>query len=290
MKAQQGFTLIELAIVLVIVTILIGGLAMPLSAQIESRRIGETKKIMEEAREAIIGYAMRHTVASACTCEYKSDGTLNTPDDPADPTDDPDSTCFIPICPSTSTSTTLTLTIARHYLPCPDTDGNGTENRPASGECFQERGFFPWRDLGTASQDAWGNRIRYAVTADLADATIGFHNGSSGTWNQIISSTAQCSLIPPIVDVATNVPVVLISHGPNSRGARNVNIPLATATPAAPAATGANELQNLGTPQNTCTTSSFISANPTDTFDDLVTWLPFTVLISRVCPSPGGCP
>jgi prepilin-type N-terminal cleavage/methylation domain-containing protein len=60
MTPQRGFTLIELAIVLVIITILIGGLAMPLSAQIQARRIAETNKILEEAREAIIGYAMTH--------------------------------------------------------------------------------------------------------------------------------------------------------------------------------------------------------------------------------------
>jgi len=53
MKPARGFTLIELAIVLVIVTILIGGLAVPLSAQIQARRIAETKKTLEEAREAI---------------------------------------------------------------------------------------------------------------------------------------------------------------------------------------------------------------------------------------------
>ena len=41
MKRTRGFTLIELMIVVVIMTILIGGLAMPLSAQIQARRIGE---------------------------------------------------------------------------------------------------------------------------------------------------------------------------------------------------------------------------------------------------------
>ncbi len=43
MKQARGFTLIELAIVLVIITILIGGLAVPLSAQIQARRIAETR-------------------------------------------------------------------------------------------------------------------------------------------------------------------------------------------------------------------------------------------------------
>ena len=70
MKAQQGFTLIELAIVLVIVTLLVGGLAMPLSAQIEARRIGETRKTMEEAREAILGYAMSHPIPKTCVCQF----------------------------------------------------------------------------------------------------------------------------------------------------------------------------------------------------------------------------
>ena len=46
MTVQRGFTLIEMAIVLVIITILIGGLAMPLAAQIQARRIAETKKIL----------------------------------------------------------------------------------------------------------------------------------------------------------------------------------------------------------------------------------------------------
>jgi len=58
--AQRGFTLIEMAIVLVIITVLIGGLAMPLSAQIQARRIAETKKTLEEAQHAIMGYKL-HT-------------------------------------------------------------------------------------------------------------------------------------------------------------------------------------------------------------------------------------
>jgi prepilin-type N-terminal cleavage/methylation domain-containing protein len=64
MKAQRGFTLIELAIVLVIVTILIGGLAVPLSAQIQARRIAETKQTLQEARDALVGYAMITSTAT----------------------------------------------------------------------------------------------------------------------------------------------------------------------------------------------------------------------------------
>lgn len=278
-KTQQGFSLIELAIVLVIVTILLGGLAVPLSAQIEARRIAETRKIMDEAKEAIMGYAMTHS----CSCQYDSSGILS--EAPLGPL--PQSTCTS-FCPATGPNS---ATIKRPYLPCPDTNADGMENRLASGECLQFRGYIPSVDLGTASQDAWGNRILYAVAADIADSTKGFYTGSlaAGNWNQVLSSTAQCTLAVPNVDVAADVPVVLVSHGSNSRGARNANIPPADPTPVAPAATGVDELQNLGTTQNTCTTKSFISANPSDAFDDLVTWLPFSMLISRVCPTPGGC-
>lgn len=58
MNQERGFTLIELAIVLVILTLLIGGLVVPLTAQIQARRIAETKQTLEEAREAILGFAM----------------------------------------------------------------------------------------------------------------------------------------------------------------------------------------------------------------------------------------
>lgn len=53
-----GFTLIEIAIVFLIVTLLLGGLLVPLSTQIEQRRIGETQKALEEIKEALIGYAV----------------------------------------------------------------------------------------------------------------------------------------------------------------------------------------------------------------------------------------
>ena len=274
MKHQQGFTLIELAIVLVIVTLLVGGLAMPLSAQIQARRIAETRKIMEEAREALIGYAMTHS----CICAYTGvgpSGLLIT---------GPATTCTgagSP-CPATNPSSNST-TLGRPYLPCPDANGNtGTESRPANAECLQSRGYFPWRDLGTASQDAWGNRLRYEVTTEFADASIGFSNASINGGNIQICSASGC--VPP-GDVASNIPVVLVSSGPNGLGAININ-----GNPQAPP-TSNDERENA----NTVTTNSiYVSRIPTQPgvgeFDDLVVWLPTPLLISRVCPSPGGCP
>lgn len=56
----QGFTLTELAVVLVIVALLLGGLLLPLSAQIELRNINDNRKAMAEIREALLGYAAVH--------------------------------------------------------------------------------------------------------------------------------------------------------------------------------------------------------------------------------------
>ncbi|GGY38521.1 prepilin-type N-terminal cleavage/methylation domain-containing protein [Pseudoduganella albidiflava] len=54
---QPGFTLVEIAIVLVVVGLLVGGLITPLSTQLEQRRVADTQRAMEEAREALVGFA-----------------------------------------------------------------------------------------------------------------------------------------------------------------------------------------------------------------------------------------
>ncbi len=69
----RGFTLVELAMVLMIVGLLLGGLIVPLSAQMEQRRATETQKTLEEIKEALTGYAVIN-------------GQLPCPADPATPT------------------------------------------------------------------------------------------------------------------------------------------------------------------------------------------------------------
>src|ERR1035437_4340677 len=58
MKTTHGFTLVELAIVLVIVALILGTGLTLLSAQQEQRRIEDTNARLSDAREALIGFAI----------------------------------------------------------------------------------------------------------------------------------------------------------------------------------------------------------------------------------------
>jgi prepilin-type N-terminal cleavage/methylation domain-containing protein len=273
MTIQRGFTLIEMAIVLVIITILIGGLAMPLSAQIQARRIAETKKTLEETREAIFGYSMTHS----CSCAYNTVGPTGT----LYPS--PQTTCAIASCPTNNPSLTA-VTLQHAYLPCPDTDNppDGKENRTGTG-CTASSGLLPWVDLGIAQQDAWGNRLHYAVIPQFADASTGF---SASTKLHppdpiVICTTHTCNRLSP--DVANDVVFALVSHGPNGWGANNIN----GTTLAAP--TGLDEVQNLNG------NLMYISRSPTKPdaasgeFDDLTTWVSLNYLVNHVCPTGSDC-
>lgn len=59
-RTTAGFSLPELAIALVIVGLLIGLFAPSLSATLERRKLAETRQALEEAREALLGFAVMH--------------------------------------------------------------------------------------------------------------------------------------------------------------------------------------------------------------------------------------
>ena len=57
LRREAGFSLIELAIGLVIVATLLSSLIVPLVTQLDQKRTAETQRMLEQAREALIGFA-----------------------------------------------------------------------------------------------------------------------------------------------------------------------------------------------------------------------------------------
>lgn len=57
-RLNTGFTLLEMAVVLLIVGLLLSGLLPTLSAQAEQQRIADTRKQMNEIRDALLGFAV----------------------------------------------------------------------------------------------------------------------------------------------------------------------------------------------------------------------------------------
>lgn len=55
--ARTGFTLIELAVALFVLMLLMSSLLVPLTTQVEQRKVSETRKALDDARDALLGFA-----------------------------------------------------------------------------------------------------------------------------------------------------------------------------------------------------------------------------------------
>lgn len=240
---KNGFTLIEMAVVLLVVTLLLGGLLVPLSTQIQQRKVSETQQMLDDIKEALIGYAASHVDAS------------NHP-----------------------------------YLPCPDVTNDGVEDRyttgPNAGKCNASRGNLPWVTLGTASADSWGNRFRYQAALDFANSNAGFTLGISGN---IKISTRDSDKNP--LSLATDIPALVMSFGPNGYGAMHENNNAQAAPPAqnSDETTNTAPLANPGylsrTPsalQPAIACSDIKPGQPFCEFDDMITWLSPNILFNRM--------
>ncbi len=70
---EMGFSLIELAVVMFILVLLLGSVLIPLTTQVEQRKVSDTQKALEQIREALLGFAVIY-------------GRLPCPDTDTDPT------------------------------------------------------------------------------------------------------------------------------------------------------------------------------------------------------------
>ena len=198
---QRGFTLLEMAVVLVIVGLLLGGLLPVISGQMDQQRRNETRKYMDEVRDALLGYA---------------------------------------------------ISTANKRLPCPDSNGDGTAEAACS-TVAQQVGTLPYKDLGVAEKDAYGNVLVYAVTREFADGTTHFTLNTAGTMR--ICTTAACT-----ANLTSTTAAVIVS-----RGANWANTP------------SADEAEN--TDGDTDFVSHDLAQNG---YDDMAIWISPNILFNRM--------
>lgn len=176
---QSGFSLVELAIVLIIVALLTSGLLVGLSSQ---RNLAENKDAQHQQEiivDAILGFAM-------------SSGRLPCPADPVLATANG---------------------AGREELQCTPADCS-TGNRI----CRLEHGVIPWRSLGLQETDPWGNRFTYFVGREYANPFTQTEK-DNGTRTRFTLDTVGRANIQDNsgLAVASDLPAVIVSHG--SRGA-----------------------------------------------------------------------
>lgn len=216
----NGFTLVEMAIVLVIVGLLITGLIMPLAAQYDLKNYNETRARVATIKEAIVGFA-----------------------------------------------------IVNGRLPCP-ADGTIASGTAGAGlevcTATSVAGVVPWATMGLPETDAWNRRITYHVTQSFTD-------GNPDACDTSTTSFALCSIgnitvTDSSANIATNIPVIVISHGKNGLGAY-----LSNGTQISSAIASVDEQENADAD------STFILRETNlQSFDDVVDWVSPNVLFNRM--------
>lgn len=113
----------------------------------------------------------------------------------------------------------LGYALVHGYLPCPDKNNDGREDRIATGCSGQGlhnqkdrqvwHGILPWVDLGVGERDAWDSRFTYAVSGLFTDA----HKAPLPAFSLETEGSIQ------VLHGADKTPAVVLSHGANARGA-----------------------------------------------------------------------
>ena len=189
---RRGFTLVEIAIAMVVIGLLLGATAVTSRHLEEKRQLQREMQRLETVRDAIVGYAIRNRTRERVLKVVPWFGPKG--------------------------NWEFRLPAGRPYLPCPDYDGDGYEDRtphwafsqgvevnpdlavtvtvgelappwnghltwtqdsgdPVAhpyGECRVERGGVPWRTLGVEPSDGWGNRHTYFADPIFSNAIFGF--------------------------------------------------------------------------------------------------------------------
>lgn len=276
---ERGFTLTELAIVMFIVALLLGGMLLPLSAQQDVRAQQETEKTQSDIRDALLGFAMANdrlpcpasstsngvesycdSASGACVVtappQYRSHGRCSNPYDG-----------FVP-----AVTLGLSAVDSQGYL----LDGWGDEsihrvryavstNSPSSNENYPPH----QTDFSSPSEAfafTYSGGMK-AVTMSSLKPNLKTCNTGTGIQNSG-SRLAACATSPTDTSLATDVVAVIYSLGKNAvtggtsddekHNPNSQPVPLVAADPA------------------------FVNAPQGAAFDDQIIWLSKNTLFNRM--------
>ena len=241
---HRGFSLVEVAIALVIFALLVGGLLVPLSAQVEQRRIVTTQKQLEEIKAALMGFAAAN---GRLPCPYVpgGPGAINGRE-----TFNVGGTAANGIC----------FNFFGGFLPAVDLGLSALDSQ----------GF---------ALDAWGlstNRIRYAVT-DRAVGVIGFaFTRTNGIRDG--GGIGNIGTVPALHVCSGNPANPAPCNGGESLSSSAVVVIYSLGANTAPR--GLDEGANLD--NNVTFVSRERAEGGADPFDDLVTWFGSSLLVNRM--------
>ena len=255
----KGFSLVEIAVVLVIISVLATIVAVPLATQIEQRRVEETRKQIEVAKEALFGFAMANG-RLPCPASAASNGVSS-------------------YCMSATGACIATKIVQAH------------------GRCSDSNGLLPAVTLGVAPVDAQGfaidawedgtglHRVRYAVSKFEFPAASGTYpatatNGiRTATMDTVALSTSQHLYVCGLGLTAASA-TAACSVGVTTLTDRAVAVVYSVGkNGTTPFASLSFDEQNN---QGPSTDIVFTSGDPSAAFDDIVSWMSLNTLFSRM--------
>ena len=183
---DRGFSLIELAIAIFVIALLLGGILVPLSTQVEQRKNNETQKTLNEVKEALLGYAL---AKGYLPCPAIS-ATIGIED---------------------RTGATCTGAKRQGFLPWATL---GTSKLDSWGHIFRysvtpafsnSTMFFTFstaRDISIRTRDATGSIVNLSNANDIP--AVVFSVGRNGNWGTSDDGISVGDLSPTNVDEDTN--------------------------------------------------------------------------------------
>lgn len=179
-KSHRGFSLVELAIVLIVVALISSGLLVSLSSQ---RNLAENKDAQQQQEiivEAILGFAM-------------SAGRLPCPADPTQAT---------------------TAGAGSEEMQCTPIDCSTSDRI-----CRIEHGVLPWRTLGLQETDPWSSRLTYFVGREFSNPLTQAEKDNGLRVRFTLDTIGRANIQDGSGQaIASEIPAVIVSHGSRTAG------------------------------------------------------------------------